>query len=140
MTPEEEIISDHLKWEMDCAFWKRQALESWDEYKSLAEKYAKLEEENKLLESRDVQRLLEILCLRNDAKNVARYSELVRMFNMELADWKCREKQKRWHERNSDLDEYREENKKLKKYHIRWCWAFWILFGSRLVLLIKALM
>lgn len=134
---EEELIKAHATLLQEKADWQRECLELREEKENLINEKKRLEEKIKIMNSNDVKRLLDLLCLESNTDNIVMYTELSRKFYSDFEDWKYSEKEEWIRANNAAKEFWEDESNKREKNATTWMVAFWVLFGSWIVLLIK---
>ena len=134
---EEELIKAHANLLQEKADWQRECLELREEKENLINEKKRLEEKIKIMNSNDVKRLLDLLCLKSNTDNIVMYTELSNKFYSDFEDWKYLEEKEWMRANNSEKNFWENESNKREKNATTWMVAFWVLFGSWIVLLIK---
>ncbi len=134
---EEEFIKAHATLLQEKADWQRECLELREEKENLINEKKRLEEKIKIMNSNDVKRLLDLLCLKSNTDNIAMYTELSRKFYSDFEDWKYFEEEEWIRANDSEKKFWENESNKREKRATTWMVSFWVLFGSWIVLLIK---
>lgn len=139
MTNVEDLIQENVNNEMLMMDYRRRVYELGEENKNLEEKYVRLEEEHKILQSYEAKRILELMCLKGTTDNVIKYTNIVNSLNESLSSWKYWQ-EKEWEDAHRrKIDDVMLENHRLKTKNTYLRLSFWLLYGSWLVLFIKAL-
>lgn len=139
MTNVEDLIQENVNNEMLMMDYRRRVYELGEENKNLEEKYVRLKEEHKILQSYEAKRILELMCLKGTTDNVIKYTNIVNSFNESLSSWKYWQEKEWVAAHRCEIDDVMLENHRLKTKNTYLRLSFWLLFGSWLVLLIKVL-
>lgn len=134
---EEILIQENLRQKTElirlCSWWK-------DEQKiteKLSIENAKLKEENKLILSDKVSEIIGLLLLRNDAKKVSEYMDIVTELRDKMRELQDDIRDDLKYEERKDVEYLERENKRLKCNYKVTLFSFYMLFASWLVLAIK---
>lgn len=139
MTNVEDLIQENVNNEMLMMDYRRRVYKLGEENKNLEEKFVRLEEEHKILQSYEAKRILELMCLKGTTDNVIKYTNVVNSLNESLSNWKYWQEQEWREEHKREVDGIILENKSLKTKN-SWLWySLCFLSGFWLVLFIKAL-
>lgn len=113
----------------------------WNEEKKMTEKLsienAKLKEENKLILSDKVSEIIGLLLLRNDAKNVSEYMDIVAELRDKMRELQDDIRDDLKDEGRRDVEYLETKNRRLERNYKVTLFSFYVLFGSWLVLAVK---
>jgi cell division protein ZapA (FtsZ GTPase activity inhibitor) len=98
---------------------------------------AKLKEENKLILSDKVSEIIGLLLLRNDAKNVSEYMDIVAELRDKMRELQDDIRDDLKDEERRDVEYLETKNRRLERNYKVTLFSFYVLFGSWLVLAVK---